>query len=419
MPPVAGSFATTDWVGMECLRFLENMLAAAGYANYGYQDEFKKKFAVGDTVRVKFPQEYLVTDGFAYNPQGINRLTTNITIDQPMQIGFGYDSIEEALELERSQDEISEQYIRPAVGQLASEIELRFMNYAFFNTPNVVGTLGAIPTAWTTYATARQRMVELATFARNKNVMAVTPAMMRTMIANQLTQFNPTDAISQQYKEGSMGRAAGYDWFESMYCHRHTTGVITTQTSVTVNGAGQSGSTLNLKCTTGDTFLRGDIISVGANYVNPRTKVSTGTERQFVVLTNATGAASVVSLNIYPAIVGPGSPYQNVDALPGALAAVTFWPGTTITNGAASTGMCGLAFNKLAFAIAGVELMMPKEGGNVKMAVQKKDKNTGLSIAIISMFEGENRTQINRLDFLGGFGTLYGDRAAVRVASLS
>lgn len=420
MPPVAGSYAVTDWVGMESLRLLKNMLAMAGYANYGYQDEFKKNFAVGDTVRIKFPQEYLVTDGFAYNPQGINRLTTNVTIDQPMQVGFGWDSIEEALELERSQEEVSEQYIQPAIAQLSSEIELRFMDFAFYNTPNVVGTLGAVPTTWTTYATARQRQVELATFAGNKNVMGVTPAMMRTLIAASLTQFNPQDAISKQYKEGSIGRAAGYDWFETMYTHRHTTGVIQTQASVTVNVAGQSGSTLNLNCTTGDTFLRGDIISIAnVNYVNPRTKVSTGTNRQFKVMANATGAASTVSLSIYPSIIGPGSPYQNVDALAADLAAVTFWPGTTITNGSASTGSCGLAFNKLAYAIAGVKLMMPQQGGNVKMAVQKTDKNTGLSIALISMFEGENRTQINRLDCLIGFGALYADRAGVLVASLN
>ena len=414
------SFAIADWVGMECLRFLENMLMAAGYANFGYQDEFKKKFAVGDSVRIKMPQEFLVTDGFAYTPQAINRQVTTVNIDNPVQVSFEWDSIEEALELERSRDEISEQYLRPAIGQIAQEIETRFMEFAFLNTPNVVGTLGAIPTAWTTYATARQRMVELATFANQKNVMAVTPAMMRTMIANSLTQFNPTDAISQQYKSGSVGRAAGYDWFESMSCQRHTTGIIATQADVDIDGAGQSGSSILLSCTTGDTFVAGDIISIAnVNYVNPRTRVSTGTNRQFVITAAATGAASAVTLSIYPSIVGPGSPYQNVDALPANDAQVTFWPGTTITDAAASTGSCGLAFNKLAFAAAGVELMMPSVGGTVKMAVQKRDKNTGFSVAIICDFDSESRKQINRIDTLFGFGRLYADKAAVRIASLS
>lgn len=416
---IAGSYAVADWVGMECLRFLENMLAMAGYANYGYQDEFKKNFAVGDTVRIKFPQEFLVTDGFTYNPQGINRQTTTVSIDQPMQVAFEWDSIEEALRLERSEAEIRENYIQPAIGQLASEIELRYCDFMFFNTPNVVGALGAVPTTWATYATARQRLVELATFGKNKNVTGVSPAMMQTLIANSLTQFNPTDEISRQYKEGSIGRAAGFEWFESMYTRRHTTGVIATQASVTVNLGGQSGSTLNLNATTGDTFLRGDIISIASvNYVNPRTKRSTGTNRQFKVMADATAAANAVSLSIYPSIIGPGSPYSNVDALPANLAAVTFWPGSTITNAVASTGTLGYAFNKLGFAIAGVELTMPKEGGNVRMAVQKKDKNTGLSIAMISMFDGNARGWINRLDCLIGFGALYADRASVLIASL-
>ena len=94
MAGTPGSYAVADWVAMDCLRLLKNMLEMAGYANFAYQDEFKKDFQPGDTVRVKFPQEFLVTDGFEYNAQAINRQTTVVTIDQPMKIGFEWDSIE-------------------------------------------------------------------------------------------------------------------------------------------------------------------------------------------------------------------------------------------------------------------------------------------------------------------------------------
>lgn len=422
MAGAPGSYAFSDWVSMDLLRLLTNMLAMAGYANFGYQDEFKKEFAIGDTCRVKLPQEFTVTDGFDYNPQAINRQTTTVTIDQPMQISFQWDSIEQALKLERSRKEITENYNSPAMKQMASEFELRFMDFCFFQTNNVVGTLAAVPTSWDVYAQADQRMTENAgNQFGNPQVIGVTPTMMRTMITNSLTQFNPADAISRQYKTGVVGDAAGSRWYKSMYCHPHTTGVWATQaTGVTINGSGQSGNSLNLNCTTGDTFLRGDIFNIaGVNNVNPRTKRSTGTLKQFKVMANATGTASTVTLSISPAIIGPGSPYQNVDSLPVTASICLLWPGTTMVDATAKTGICGQVLNKMFAAMAGVELMMPDEGGLVKVASQSKDDNTGINVALIVGMDPLTRIQYSRLDSLIGFGALYADRAGCLVASLT
>jgi hypothetical protein len=191
-------------------------------------------------------------------------------------------------------------------------------------------------------------------------------------------------------------------------------------TGVTVSGAGQSGNSLAVACTTGDTFKRGDIVNIASVYnVNPRTKRSTGTLKQFKIMADATGAASAATLSISPSIVGPGSPSQNVDSLPVSGNTLALWPGTTMSNAAAKTGTLGIGLNKLGFAMAGVELMMPSVGGNVKVASQKKDKNTGLSISVLSLFDGVLRRQINRIDALIGFGALYADRCAVLVASSS
>ncbi len=417
-----GSYQYADWVALDCLELLENMLAMAGFANFGYQNEFKKEFAVGDTVRVKFPQEFVVTDGFEYNAQAINRQATTVTIDQPMQISYEWDSIEEALKLERSQKELREQYNFPAARQFASECELRWMDFAFYNTNNVVGTLAAVPTSWDIYAQADQRMTENAgNNLDQRQALAVTPSMMRSMITNSLTQFNPADAISKQYKTGIVGTAAGSTWYKSMYCHPHTTGIwATVATGVTVTSSGQSGTTLNVTATNGDTFNRGDIVDIAGVYnVNPRTKRSTGTLKQFKIMQTVTASGSAAALTISPGIVGPGSPYQNVSALPLTTAILTLWPGTSMSNGTAKSGVCGQLLNKSFGAMAGVDLMIPSEGGTVKLARKQRDSNTGLTLAAISMFDGILRRQINRMDMLIGFGPLYTDRCGVLVASLT
>jgi hypothetical protein len=78
--------------------------------------------------------------------------------------------------------------------------------------------------------------------------------------------------------------------------------------------------------------------------------------------------ASAATLSIYPPIYGPGSHYQNVDALPGNTAALTLWPGTTIVAGAAKTGKVAVALYPGAFLIAGVPLEEPK--GSVEFCRQ-------------------------------------------------
>ncbi len=110
--------------------------------------------------------------------------------------------------------------------------------------------------------------------------------------------------------------------------------------------------------------------------------------------------------------MGPGDQYQNVDALPLTTALLTLFPGTSTPS--ASTGTQGLAFSKDAFAMVGVNLMMPKA---VEMSVMKRDPKTGLAISLIRAFDPVQRRMVNRFDTLIGFGELYSNACSVRVLS--
>ena len=80
----------------------------------------------------------------------------------------------------------------------------------------------------------------------------------------------------------------------------HTTG---TFSAGTVNGAGQSGTTLVTNAITG-TLRAGDIITIaGVNSVNRVTKADDGMLQQFVVTSNV--ASGATSIPVYPAIIGP------------------------------------------------------------------------------------------------------------------
>jgi hypothetical protein len=70
---------------------------------------------------------------------------------------------------------------------------------------------------------------------------------------------------------------------------------------------------------------RGDIFTIANVYaVNPVSLASTGQLRQFTVLADANSDASGnATIQIYPPIIGPGSPRQTVSVLPTASAPLT------------------------------------------------------------------------------------------------
>jgi hypothetical protein len=403
-------FQVVVWLTMESLRTLLNQLVVAETFNTDYNKEFDREFAVGETVRVKLPQRFTIRDGLGYTPQALNRIFTTVSCDQIFGVDFEWDSAEKALRMERGQEIIKKEYIDPAMAQIAQEIDTRAALWAYQNTNNIVGILGTNPTDTTNSGTARQRLIENACPPGDKRAI-MSPGSMTSIVNGGLTLFNDREQLSKAFKEGYYGRARGFDWFESMSLFSHTAG--TWAGAVTVNLAGQSGSTLNVNCTTGDVFNVGDVFNIAAvNNVNPKTRRSTGTLKQFVITVATVGAASTAALTISPPIIGPGSQYQNVDALPGNTAALTLFPGTSSPSGKAGTQ--GLALHRDAFALVGVKLELPKA---VELSSQTRDPKTGISVRFVRMFDPIQSKMVNRFDVLLGFGNLYSDNCSVRMLS--
>lgn len=411
---LTNSFEVVDWMMQESLDLLVNKPAIASMFNTMVQKEFEHDFAPGETVRVKYPQEYLIRDGLGYTAQGLNRRHTTVSCNQIFGIDFDWDSFEQALKMERGRELISREYIEPAMAQLSQEIENRAANWVRLNTAALVGILGTDPTSFdTTSAAARQKLVELGCPPGKDRSMIVPPAVMRALKNASISYFNPVTDISKQFRTGVVGSGDGFDWYESVALYQHTAG--TWAGAVTVNGAGQSGTAITITATAGDTFKAGDKISfANVNPVNPRTRRKVGASaRTWCVAQDLTAAGGGVDvLNLTMPIFGPGSQYQNVDALPANSAALTLFPGTSSPNG--KVGTIGVAIHPDAFALVGVEFDNPKQG-SVEIAKQLKDEETGLTIAFVRAFDPIQRRWINRFDTCLGFGNLWSDNCAVAV----
>lgn len=411
---MANNFIDTNWVSMEILRLLLNKLVAAEYFNRSWEKDFKKEFAPGSQITVKFPQRFTVTDGMGYAPQGINRVSTSISLDQWLQCAFEWDDYEAAVKLERSEEELRENYLEPAAAAMSQEIDSRAAKFAYQNTSNVVGALGVDPTSVSTYYGARQRLMEKAC-PPGKRCALISSSMMATLGTNITSIFHPSDEIDKMWKEGAIGKLAAFNFFESNSLYSHTAG--TWAGAVTVNGANQSGTSILINATAADTFKVGDKFNIAVvNQVNPMTRRIPGkaTLQQYTVTQDLTaiGAGNAADvLNFLPPIYGPGSQYQNVDALPGNVAALTLWPGTTSPNG--KVGTVGLALSRFAFALVGGKLFVPKA---VEESGAAMDPETGISIRKVKAWDPVRSMQINRMDGLIGFGNLYQDNGAVAIA---
>ena len=411
---MANQFVFTNWVSMEALRLLINKLEVAQFFNTEYNKEFEQEFPVGATVQVKLPQRFLIRTGLGYTPQPINRITTTVTCNQIKGVDFEWDSIEKALDMERSKEEISKQYIEPAVAQIAQQIDSDAALFAYQNCPNIVGQLGVDPTTTTTFMQARQKLIELACPPTGEKGCLVPPAVNTALVPNLQSLFNPSSEISQQYKAGSIGKLNGFDWYESMSLQRHTSGTAGAGGTFSVAAVPASGgNTVAVNLTLGETLNVGDVFQFDTvNQVNPMTRQALSNVKKTFVVTQPLVAAGggVDVITFYPPIFGPGSQYQNVDALPAINDTMTLFPGTAAPTG--KSGAQGLVLHPEAFAMVGVKLEMPKA---TEITSQTRDPETGIAIRFVRMFDPVQSRMINRWDVLYGFGTLYGENCAVRV----
>jgi hypothetical protein len=405
------NFLNVNWISMRILWYLQNMLEVASVFNTEWESEFGKNFAVGSSVQVKLPQRWLVTDGLGYQPQGINRLATTINLDQIFGIHFEWDSYERLVKMERSQEELEAQYLKPAALQLAQEVDSRAALFAYQNASNVVGTLGTDSTNINPFTAAERRLYEKAC-PKGKRHLCLSPSLMESYVKTNVTQFNPAPEISRMFRTGVIGTVAGWEFYRSNSLYKHTAGTAPTG-GATVTGAGQSGSSLIITGTSTQTIKKGDKFSIAnVNGVNPTTRRA-GSQgvQNFTVLQDYTLTGGADTIQIAPAIYGPGSQYQNVDALAADGAALTFWPGTTTPSGL--SGIISLGLSPFAFALSGGKLEVPKA---VERAESSEDPDTGMAIRFVRAWDQRESKMTNRFDMCIGFGNLYQDNGAVAVA---
>lgn len=384
---MANTILTPTAVTREALRILHQKANFLGTINRQYDDSFAKDGAkIGDSLKIRLPNEYTVRTGINMSSQDTVETSTTLQVATVKGVDLNFTSLDLTLSL----DDFSKRIIEPAISVLAANVEADALSMY----KDVYNLYDGDTAAFSFAATQGGREILTKNLAPLSGRSALLkPEHTTKFLVDTKGLFQDDESLSEQYKEGKLGRIAGASFYENTNVGNHTTGTAAKTTGYLSNGATQSGASITVDTGT-TTFLIGDVITfAGVFRVHPETKVSTGVLQQFVITANS--GASATTLAISPAVVATGS-RQNVSNTIADNSAVV-----KVGAGASELLDCSMMYHKDAFTFATADLVLPK---GVDWAA--REVMDGISMSIVRDFSISDRSFPCRIDVLYGYKTI-------------
>lgn len=377
------SLLTPDMITRESLRVLHQKLNFVGNIDRQYDDSFAKEGAkIGDTLRIRKPNRYVAATGATFAARNTNEEKIDLAVSTQKHVGMEFTTKDLSMDI----DNFSTRIIEPAMAVLASAVEADALTMTR-NVYNQVGTPGTAPT-FKTFLEGRKKL--------NDNL---APASGRCAVVNTQTSVDIVDAlkglfqdskeVSKQYREGMMGRTAGFDWYENTLLEQQSMGAGASYLMAATSTEGDA--TLSVDTGTGAIKAGQKFTIANVFEVHPETKAVTNRLKQFTVTADFAGGTGTVSIS--PAVYATATDGRaNVDALPQNNAAITLL-GTASTNYDQN-----LVFQKDAFTFATADLVLPKG-----LDFASRQSYDGISLRIIRDYDLTNDQIQCRCDILYGF----------------
>jgi hypothetical protein len=386
-------------IAKAAVKILDNELVMAKQVYRGYENEYDKRvngYTPGDTISIKRPADFTVRDGRTASNQDVSEGKTSIVINKQKGVDWQFTSQELTLNI----DELADRVIRPAMVQLANQVDTDLMAL-YKDVWNWVGTAGLTVDSFADFAKATERLDQGAV-PQDSRYGVLSPTDYWALAGSQ-TALYMQNVAQPAYRKGSIGMIADVDTYMSQNAPTLATGTRTNSTPV-VNATQSTDwatsqdtgtMTLNTKgWVTVTTIKQGEVFTISAVFaVNPVTKATLPYLQQFVVKADATANATTTStttLTISPPIITSGA-FQTVSAAAADAATITI-VGTASTN-----YQQNLVFHRNAFALAVVPMIKPP--GAVDVA---RESYKGLSVRLIPYYTGSTDIANYRLDVLYG-----------------
>lgn len=401
---MANTTLTAAIVAKAAVAQLDNELVMGKSVYRGYEEEFSKSvngYEVGSSISVKRPMDFTVRDGAVMNVQDTTEGKFTLSVDQRKGIDFEFTS----QELTQDIKTLSERVIKPAMIQLANQIDSDLMAL-YKDVPSWVGTPGQTINSFADLAKGPERMDEYAN-PTDGRCAVLSPADHWGMVGN-LTGLYIERSANKAYRKGSLGEVGGLEIKMSQNVPTHTVGAnwATGSTPLT-NGANQAVTYATSKDTNTQTLITdgwssgattlqaGDVFTIEDVYaVNPVTKATLPFLKQFTVVNTISDTTGDITLTMSPAAIASGA-HQTVSADIG--------DGKNLTEvGTEATGYRqNMVFHKNAFALVSVPLVSPPGAVDVSRQSYK-----GTHVRVIPVYDGTNDVSKWRLDVLYGVKTI-------------
>ena len=400
---MANTLLTIDMITREALRLAHEKAVFIGTINREFDDSFGETGAkIGDTLRIRYPSQYTRRTGSrVMDVQDSVQTSTALTVATQDGVDMRFNSRELALDL----DEFSKIHLEPAMAMLMSNIDADVLIGCTKSTFNFGGTPGTAVSSLTAPGAGRTRLNQNLAPKSDRRVQ-FDSGTMASIVSGVAAYFNPSNAISEQYREGLIARTAMADYYENERIWTMPTCTSVTASTIKMNGyistLGQT--SLNITSLTVSSLPLGQKFTIAGVFdVHPETKQQYGQLKQFTVV----GITNVSTYTISPPVYISGA-RQNVGGT-----TMTTSTQTISTLGVLnSTYPLGLMYHRDAFTFATAAL--PLMSSAEKCVRRTYD---GLSLRVWQDADIRNDELLTRIDILYGYAAIRPEWAAAIVGS--
>ncbi len=394
---------TIDMITREALRLAHEKASFIGTINRQFDDSFGDSGAkIGDTLRIRYPSMYTRRTGSrVMDVQDSVQISTALTVATQDGVDMRFNSREMALDL----DEFSQIHLEPAMATLISNIDADTIRGCTVSTFNHAGTGGSAISSLTVPGAGRTRLNQNLAPKGERRVQ-FDSGVMASIVGGVAAYFNPSNAISEQYREGLIARTAMADYYENERVWSMGNATSVTMSTAKMNGYVSTNGQTSLNITT----FTGPALTVGQKFtlanifdVHPETKQTYAQLKQFTVVSSVNVSTYLVA----PAIFITGA-RQNVAGV----GTTTSTQALTFAGAPNSTYALGLMYHKDAFTFATAAL--PLMGASEKCVRKTVD---GISLRVWQDSDIRNDELLTRIDILYGYAAIRAEWACALIGS--
>ncbi len=399
---MANTLRVIDMVLKESQRIAHEKLSFIKTTDLQYDDSFKDngKGKLGATLRIREPNQYTRTTGTrVMNVQDQNESTLNFTVATQDHVDMRFNSAEliQSVNSGKSFDDLSKNYIEPAIAVLCSGSEADYIAAMSKLTYQVAGTAGTALAGLTAAGAARAKLNrQLAPKDGFRSIQCDSVAM-GGMVDSLKGLFQDSNQVKEQYREGKIGRTAMADWYEN---DRMWTMPNSADVACTINaGTLTSGVTSLTVNNMGTAPVEGMVFTIsrssataGIMDCHPETKASYGTLKQFVCAAGCT----TTNLVFTPAVI-----FDSTNAKQNCVGSLITADDITFVGAASTNYAQQLMYHKEAYAFVTADLPIMDDAQ--KCMRSEKD---GLSMRVWMGSDIRNDELLLRCDILYGWAAL-------------